>query len=553
MFLILFASCAAAVAAFAVFSILRAVYREFNSPIRDLPGPECSNLLFGHHKELTEEDSTALQQQWVREYGRTLRLRDLFGRTKVYTVDTKAISHFLTHPESYQRPALSKYLLSRVVGPGLLVAEGAAHRQQRRIMSPAFGTPQIRELIPLFLDKAIELREIWGERTATGSGTTRVDGLSWLNKATLDIIGLAGFNYNFNSLRAQQPTELATAFSAVMEASAKVDLIRVIQGLVPILRIIPTKYDAIVSGSEATMTRIGRQILRDSKAGMAEHGTYAKGSSRSRDLFSLLVRANSAKNVSPSQRLSEKDVLAQVPTFLVAGHETTSTAMIWALFALTQNVPAQTRLRAELLRVPTDLPTMEELNALPYLDCVVREALRLYAPVPWTSRVATADDIVPLSTPWTDANGTVHETLRLAPEFFLMTLNRLHKIRISKGQAIMIPIAAINRDKEIWGADADQFIPERWDSDPRISTAIPGIWCEMLTFIGGPRACIGYRFSILEMKALLFTLVRAFEFELPVPADDIGVRVAVVRHPFVLSEPDKGHQMPLVVRAYTGC
>ncbi|KAJ7036954.1 cytochrome P450 [Mycena alexandri] len=536
MFLNLLASCAAAVTAFAVYSILRAVYREFNSPIRDLPGPECSNILFGHHKELTKEDSTALQEQWVREYGRTLRVGDLFGRAKLYTMDTKAIDHFLAQSEGYQRPLVSKYLLSRIVGPGLLVAEGDAHKQQRRIMSPAFGTPQVRELTPLFLDKAIELRDIWAERTATGSGVTRVDGLSWLSKATLDIIGLAGFSYHFNSLRSQQPTELrvATAFSAVMEASTKVNLTRVLQALIPALRVIPTKYDAIVSAAEETMTRIGRQILRDSKAEMAEHGTYEKGSVRSRDLFSLLVHANSAKDIPPSQRLSEKDILAQVPTFLVAGHETTSTAMTWALFALTQNVPAQTRLRAELLRVSTELPTMEELNALPYLDCVVREALRLYAPVPWTSRVATADDIVPLSTPWTDVTGTVHETLR-----------------ITKGQAIMIPIAAINRDKETWGSNADEFIPERWESDPRISTGIPGIWGEMLTFIGGPRACIGYRFSIIEMKALLFTLVRAFEFELAVPATDIGVRVAVVRHPVVLSEPAGGHQLPLLVRPYT--
>jgi cytochrome P450 len=62
----------------------------------------------------------------------------------------------------------------------------------------------------------------------------------------------------------------------------------------------------------------------------------------------------------------------------------TSTAATWALFALTQNVAAQKRLRDELLTVSTDNPTMDELNALAYLDCIVRETLRLYAPVPFT-------------------------------------------------------------------------------------------------------------------------------------------------------------------------
>jgi cytochrome P450 len=55
---------------------------------------------------------------------------------------------------------------------------------------------------------------------------------------------------------------------------------------------------------------------------------------------------------------------------------------------------------------------MEELNALPYLDCVVREALRVHPPVISTGRIAMQDDVVPLATPWTDANGTMHETLR---------------------------------------------------------------------------------------------------------------------------------------------
>jgi cytochrome P450 len=62
-----------------------------------------------------------------------------------------------------------------------------------------------------------------------------------------------------------------------------------------------------------------------------------------------------------------------------------STATTWALFALTQNMAAQNRLREELLAVSTDNPTMDQLNELPYLDCVVRETLRVHAPVPSTS------------------------------------------------------------------------------------------------------------------------------------------------------------------------
>ena len=101
------------------------------------------------------------------------------------------------------------------------------------------------------------------------------------------------------------------------------------------------------------------------------------------------------------------NIISEVPTFLVAGHETTSTATTWALFALTQSPEVQDKLRKQLLTVGTDNPTMDELNALPYLDAVVRETLRVHAPVPSTMRVATEDDILPLNEPVKDKNGNV--------------------------------------------------------------------------------------------------------------------------------------------------
>lgn len=89
-----------------------------------------------------------------------------------------------------------------------------------------------------------------------------------------------------------------------------------------------------------------------------------------------------------------------------------SNAITWTLFALTQAPMVQSKLREELFTIDTDNPTMDELNGLPYLDMVVRESLRVHAPVPLTSRVAMKDDILPLSEPVTDCKGKVHHTLR---------------------------------------------------------------------------------------------------------------------------------------------
>lgn len=98
--------------------------------------------------------------------------------------------------------------------------------------------------------------------------------------------------------------------------------------------------------------------------------------------------------------------------FLVAGHETTSNATAWALFALSKAPEVQQKLREEILNIPTENPSMDELSELPYLDAVVRETMRVHAPVPVTVRMAIKDDVIPLHTPYTDVRGEAHDSIR---------------------------------------------------------------------------------------------------------------------------------------------
>jgi len=206
---------------------------------------------------------------------------------------------------------------------------------------------------------------------------------------------------------------------------------------------------------------------------------------------------------------------------------------MWCLYALSKRPDLQARLREELLSVPTDSPSMEELQAFPFLDAVVRETLRFHPAVPATTRVAKKDDVIPLNMPFVDKHGKLRS-----------------EIPIRKGEAIFIPIVAINRWSEIWGPDAMEFNPDRWANIPESATAIPGVWANVLSFLGGPRSCIGYRFALVEMKALLFTLIRSFEFELGVPDTDIEKRSMVVTRPYLKSEKHGKAQMPLLVKAH---
>ena len=86
--------------------------------------------------------------------------------------------------------------------------------------------------------------------------------------------------------------------------------------------------------------------------------------------------------------------------------------MSWALYALSQNKDAQTKLREEIFNISTDNPTMDDLNGLSYMDAVVRETLRLYPAIASILREAGMDDCIPLSKPFTDTKGIVHNDIR---------------------------------------------------------------------------------------------------------------------------------------------
>lgn len=533
-------SASSALVAFGCWKLGERVWHNLKSPLRVLQGPKGTSWLYGNLKDIFKAENSVLHEQWVGQYGTTLKYKGFFFSDRLFTMDTRALNHVLTHSSDYQKPSQVRYNLSRILGEGVLFVEGAQHRQQRRIMNPAFGPAQIRALTDIFLSKSIKLRDIWSTMTVASEHAARMDIMPWLSKMTLDVIGLAGFNYEFDALNAtDKPNELNQAFSVMFSASQQISIIPILKAWIPLLRWIPSDRDRKIDAAQKTMGRIGSQLLHDAKAAViSSHstekgGSIEKSSLQGRDLLSLLVRANMATDIPENQRISDEDVLAQVPTFLVAGHETTSTSTTWALYALCLRPDIQTKLREELLTVQTETPSMDELMALSYLDAVVRETLRLHAPVPSTVRIAMKDDILPVDTPFTDKYGVVH-----------------NGIKVSKGDPIFIPILAINRSEAIWGADAKDFNPDRWASLPEVASQVPGVWGHLMTFLGGPRACIGYRFSLVEMKALLFTLIRAFEFELAVPASDVGKRSSIVQRPFLRSDPENKDQLPLLVKPY---
>ncbi|KAJ7907669.1 cytochrome P450 [Mycena leptocephala] len=473
---------------------------------------------------------------WRAQYGPTFKYPGLFGNN-LHTSDLLALQHILKNVDIYQRPTLMrKTIKNGALGRGLLAVEGEEHRNLRKIMNPAFGVPQVRDLGEIFLTKSVQLCDNW-LKDACGS-PTRIDVLVGLRSMTLDVIALAGFNYDCNSLDRTAPrSELDEAFAAYFQPTPtrRARLLRMVQLRFPILLHLPFRANRLVQRARASMDRIGRQLLEEGKATIEQSGGGKKYTSGRRDVLSLLLKVNVGEDIPANKRLSDEAVLAQIPTFFVAGNETTSTGTAWALYALALHPAVQEKLRVELRTLPTDTPSVDALNGLSYLESVVKEVLRLHPPICFTIREAQRDDVLPLRRPYTDTKGQLHRS-----------------VVIAKGQLMQVPILAVNRDKTIWGADAEEFRPERWGVLPDSVKEIPGIYAHLLTFLGGPHNCIGSRFSLLEMKALLFTLVRAFEFEMAVPRDDIGCTTSPVGSPFVRSQEDKGTQMPLLLKPCHG-
>ncbi|KAF7363184.1 hypothetical protein MVEN_00671000 [Mycena venus] len=537
-----------------LFPILQVLYYNVTSPLRHVAGPRSPSLIFGNFKEMAGDPG--LTAKWRKEFGPNILFRGLFSIYELHTSDLAAINHIVTKPDIYQKLPSNITSNERLFGKGLVSVELEEHRRQASdphingwLHNPAFGIPQIRAVTEIFVEKAVELRNIWASQVADESDGGRIEILSWLRRMTLDVIGQAGppkvellksigFNYQFDALQVdKKPNELNQVFAELFHSpqSSRYATLRIQQAMVPILRLVPASGSNFLREARNKMYAIGMQIVSKSKAEInASKGEKNLG--KSRDLLSTLLKANLSTTIPETQRLNDAEVVGQIPTFFLAGHEqpvkTTSLSTAWALYALSVNAAAQSKLREELLTLSTDNPTLDELNSLPYLEYVVREVMRVHAPVVFTQRMAMEDDVLPLSKPYIDKRGRSHDSLK-----------------IPKGQRIHIPILAINTDKAIWGEDASEFKPERWDKIPESVSAIPGVWANLFTFFAGPHNCIGFRFALAEMKSLLFTLVRAFEFELAVTGGIGPVTTGLLQRPTVLADgPSAG--LPLIVKPY---
>ncbi|KLT45743.1 putative cytochrome P450 [Cutaneotrichosporon oleaginosum] len=537
----------AATILFTAFMIYRYPYRERVLHYRNLPGPPSSHFLFGDFPKVQSHPTGRVMQAWFDEYGPTVRAKLLLGDNLIVTSDTTAMAFIMQHADHFIKPPAQTRMITRLLGHGLLNVNFDTHRRQRRVLNPAFHPDAIRDMVPHMFTKAYELRdklmeacadpEYYDPETAAPRpedvvpGARKVNMNKYLINTTFDVIGLAGFDYEFGCLRTGN--HIVTTFRNAMSELQRLTLFGVLQQMIPALDVIPSKRNKLADQARIGTSGVGRECIARKRREMeAMHqDDLNKGTFVGKDLLSLMLKANMAKDLLPRDRLDDTEMAYQVSTFILAGSETTSNSLTWTLYRLAMNPDVQQRLREELDTLASDEPSLEQLNTLPYLENVIHESLRLDPPVPESMRMVTQDVMLPLHTPVKGRDGTM-----------------IDSVPMKKGDMIITGYMQVNHNKEIWGADADRFNPDRFDRPGIPARKAPGTWGNITSFNGGNRNCIGYRFALAEIKAILFVLLRHFQFEMLPSSPTITAKNFIIMLPWVVGEENVGSQMPLMVR-----
>ena len=180
-----------------------------------------------------------------------------------------------------------------------------------------------------------------------------------------------GFNYEFNSLTSEN--ELAKAYKAFNPENRLGLLFRLLSNYIPFFNKLPIQFNIRTREASRVIEQVCTKLVTE-KLTKAKHGELVGD-----DLLTVLIRQNEQTTIE-EDKLSIHEIKNQIMTFLAAGHETTSVAVGWALHFLSKDIDVQNTLRNELLKAFPDkdfIPTFDQINSLEFLNCVVKETLRV--------------------------------------------------------------------------------------------------------------------------------------------------------------------------------
>lgn len=396
----------------------------------------------------------------ARTYGPVVQF-SIFN-TPVYLISDAELAHSILVEQVDQFPKADRdvEILEKVLGTGLLINNGASHRQRRRLMQPAFHTKRIHAYAQIMVDYAQTRFDQW-------QAGQRVDMSEEMMKLTMFIVTKALFGTDPADMH-DLVDEIEHAVRDLQE-SAQFDftLGAAFPGWMPT----PAKRKS--QAARAIMDRLVNRIIHEYRDLPA-----TELAARADLLAMLLLAQDDAGN-----QLDDAALRDEVITLFLAGHETTSNTLTWATYLLAQ--PAQASVLARLQQeVDAALAQgslgLDTLPHLPYTLMVLKETMRFY-PAAWTlnGRQATQD-------------------------------TQLGNYHIAQGSYILIAPYVLHRLAHYF-PDPDRFDPSRFA--PETEKELPRH--AYIPFGAGPRICIGNSFAMLEAQLLLAAMVHRFRFEVP--------------------------------------
>ena len=293
----------------------------------------------------------------------------------------------------------------------------------------------------------------------------------WFGRVTLDILGVTALGCDFNSIR-DPHTPLIEIYRKALRPNRATMVMWQMAMLPPkwLTRLLPVNGPHNLWEAVDVARQTCRDLIHRKKIQLETDETDTRS-----DFISLALESNA---------FTEEELVNHTMTMLGAGHDTTAAAMTWTIYALCLHPSVQSRLREEIHRsIPSGTADIGPnlIDSLPYLRAVINEVLRCYPTIPIIQRAAA------------------HDTAILGQY-------------IPKGTVITAPPWAINYSRELWGADAEQFNPERWLGYGKANGGGAENNFAFMTFSHGPRSCIGQGFAKAELSCVIAKFVGRFEF-----------------------------------------
>jgi cytochrome P450 len=402
-----------------------------------------------------------------------------FGRGSFILNTPDAIRHVLVdNYENYTRTPAGIRVLRPILGEGLLIAEGRAWKHQRRTLAPAFTPRAVTTLIPHMLaatdDTIAKLRAV---------GNAPADLREAMQRMTLEIAGRTMFSFGMDR-------HGAALRDFVMEYGSRLARPHFLDLLLPLNW--PSPQDFSRARFRKRWTAFVGMLMAERRAAGKNEGAPPN------DLFDLM---GAARDPETGQAFSDEQLGDQVATMILAGHETTATALFWALYLLALDPATQDEVAAEVQAAAVDGAV--DLDRLKFTRAVVDETMRLYPPAFLIARAAAGPD-----------------TIAGMP--------------VKRNDVILIAPWLLHRHEKLW-RDPNAFNPSRF------MTGTPPDRFAYLPFGVGARVCVGAHFALVEATLALAKMVGAFRISLldKAPVTPVGV---------VTTQPDRSPMFAITPR-----